>query len=78
MQGLKPAADAKGIQIIASVDSNVGEIYGDSRRLQQVLWNLAHNHHVHPGWWPRRCRAQQPHSKGSSTPGSRWPTTAGS
>jgi len=43
VQGLHPAADAKGIQIVAAVDSNLGEIHGDSRRLQQVLWNLAHN-----------------------------------
>jgi PAS domain S-box-containing protein len=43
MQGLQPAADAKGIQLIASVDSAVGPVVGDSRRLQQVLWNLVHN-----------------------------------
>jgi signal transduction histidine kinase len=43
MQGLQPAADAKGIQLIASVGSVIGPIVGDSRRLQQVLWNLVHN-----------------------------------
>jgi signal transduction histidine kinase len=43
MQSLQPAADARGVQLIASVDSNVGEMIGDSRRLQQVLWNLVHN-----------------------------------
>jgi len=43
MQALRPAADARGVQLIASVDSNLGEIYGDARRLQQVLWNLVHN-----------------------------------
>jgi PAS domain S-box-containing protein len=43
MQGLQPAADAKGIQLIASVDSMAGQILADSRRLQQVLWNLVHN-----------------------------------
>jgi len=43
MQSLQPAADARGVQLIASVDSNVGEIHADARRLQQVLWNLVHN-----------------------------------
>jgi signal transduction histidine kinase len=43
MQSLQPAANARGVQLIASVESNVGEILGDSRRLQQVLWNLVHN-----------------------------------
>ena len=43
MQGLKPAADAKGVQVIASVGASVQEARGDSRRLQQVLWNLVHN-----------------------------------
>ena len=43
IQGLQPAADVKGIQIIASVDSGLSPVIGDSGRLQQVLWNLAHN-----------------------------------
>jgi signal transduction histidine kinase len=43
MQALRPAADAKNIQLIASVDSACGEITVDLRRLQQVLWNLVHN-----------------------------------
>jgi hypothetical protein len=43
MQSLQPAADAKGVQLIAAVQSNVGSITGDGRRLQQVLWNLVHN-----------------------------------
>ena len=43
MQSLRPAADARGVQLIASVDSNVDEILADARRLQQVLWNLVHN-----------------------------------
>ena len=42
MQTLQPAADAKGVQLIASVEP-VGMIQADSRRLQQVLWNLVHN-----------------------------------
>jgi PAS domain S-box-containing protein len=43
MQSLQPAADARGVQLIAAVESNVGEIVADSRRLQQVMWNLVHN-----------------------------------
>jgi PAS domain S-box-containing protein len=43
MQSLQPAADARGVQLIATVDSNAGEIVADSRRLQQVMWNLVHN-----------------------------------
>ena len=43
IQGLQPAANGKGVQLIASVDSSIGEVIADSRRLQQVLWNLVHN-----------------------------------
>jgi signal transduction histidine kinase len=43
IQALKPAADAKGVQLIASVDSDVSTAIADARRLQQVLWNLVHN-----------------------------------
>ena len=43
IQGLQPAADGKGVQLLASVDSGVSEVLGDGRRLQQVLWNLVHN-----------------------------------
>ena len=42
-QGLQPTADAKGVQIFASVESGAGPILADARRLQQVLWNLVHN-----------------------------------
>jgi PAS domain S-box-containing protein len=43
IQGLKPAADSKGVQLLAAVDSSVREVTADARRLQQVLWNLVHN-----------------------------------
>jgi signal transduction histidine kinase len=43
LQSLQPAADARRVQLIASVGANVGEILADSRRLQQILWNLVHN-----------------------------------
>jgi signal transduction histidine kinase len=43
MQGLQPAADAKGVQLIASVEQTPEQVTADGRRLQQVLWNLVHN-----------------------------------
>jgi len=43
IQTLKPTADTKGVQIIASLDSAIDPVKGDARRLQQVLWNLVHN-----------------------------------
>jgi len=43
LQGLQPAADAKGVIIVATLDPGVGGMLGDARRLQQVLWNLIHN-----------------------------------
>jgi signal transduction histidine kinase len=43
MQGLKPAADAKHIQLIAGVQSAPIEVLADGKRIQQVLWNLLHN-----------------------------------
>jgi PAS domain S-box-containing protein len=43
MQALQPAADAKGVQLIAAMSAGNGELLADGRRLQQVLWNLVHN-----------------------------------
>jgi signal transduction histidine kinase len=43
IQSLQPAAHARHVQLIGSVDSNVGEILADAQRLQQVIWNLVHN-----------------------------------
>ena len=43
IQGLQPAADAKSVQLVASIDTPLPEVSGDARRLQQVLWNLTHN-----------------------------------
>jgi signal transduction histidine kinase len=43
MQGLKPAADAKRIQLVAVVQSPPVQVMGDAARIQQVLWNLLHN-----------------------------------
>jgi PAS domain S-box-containing protein len=40
---VRPAANAKGIQIQISVDASVGPVSGDPARLQQIIWNLLSN-----------------------------------
>ncbi len=40
---LAPRAQAKGLEIAASIDERVGEVVGDLARLRQVLLNLAGN-----------------------------------
>jgi len=42
IQGLQPAADAKGVRVTL-MDGAFGTVLADSRRLQQVFWNLLHN-----------------------------------
>jgi len=43
MDALKPTADAKGVELRTEVDPDVPIVAGDSKRLQQVLWNLVAN-----------------------------------
>lgn len=43
LQGLQPAAHAKGLQLLADVAPPTGRVSADARRLQQVLWNIVHN-----------------------------------
>jgi len=43
LASLQPAAQAKKVQLLTSVETSLEEIAVDSRRLQQVLWNLLHN-----------------------------------
>jgi CheY-like chemotaxis protein/nitrogen-specific signal transduction histidine kinase len=43
VQTIKPAADAKGISFETNLPSEIGQITGDSARLQQVVWNLLSN-----------------------------------
>jgi PAS domain S-box-containing protein len=43
LQGLKPAADAKGLELTCVIDSPSIGALADARRLQQILWNLMHN-----------------------------------
>jgi PAS domain S-box-containing protein len=40
---VRPAADAKGVQLAALFDGHVPDVTGDGSRLQQVAWNLLSN-----------------------------------
>lgn len=40
---VRPAAQAREIQLAVSLDPRVGSIRGDANRLQQVVWNLLSN-----------------------------------
>jgi signal transduction histidine kinase len=40
---IRPAADAKALQITTRVEPGLGLLYGDASRLQQVVWNLLSN-----------------------------------
>ena len=43
LETVRPAADAKGISIQISGETDVSHISGDPNRLQQVVWNLLSN-----------------------------------
>jgi PAS domain S-box-containing protein len=43
IDGMRPAAEAKGILVQPALDPACGPISGDPGRLQQVLWNLLSN-----------------------------------
>jgi PAS domain S-box-containing protein len=43
LETVRLAASAKDIQIQTVLDANVGNVSGDSNRLQQVVWNLVSN-----------------------------------
>jgi PAS domain S-box-containing protein len=43
IETVRLAAEAKDIQIQTMLDSSVGQVLGDSSRLQQVVWNLLTN-----------------------------------
>jgi signal transduction histidine kinase len=40
---VRPAADAKGIDLQLTLDSETGLVSGDPTRLQQIIWNLLTN-----------------------------------
>lgn len=43
IENVRPTADLKAIQIESILDASVGQVIGDSERLQQVVWNLLSN-----------------------------------
>lgn len=43
METVRLAAIAKAIQMQFTFDAEVGQVLGDSGRLQQVMWNLLSN-----------------------------------
>jgi PAS domain S-box-containing protein len=43
LDSVRPAADAKRIELRCAFDPRVGHVAGDSSRLQQVVWNMLSN-----------------------------------
>jgi len=43
VDGIMPAADAKGVRVETMIDPDAAPVSGDPERLQQVLWNLLSN-----------------------------------
>ena len=43
VEGLRPAADARGVKITLNAGEEAAEVLGDPDRLQQVVWNLVSN-----------------------------------
>jgi signal transduction histidine kinase/CheY-like chemotaxis protein len=43
IDAVRPAADAKGIELDEILDPRAGPVLGDPNRMQQVIWNLAAN-----------------------------------
>ncbi len=40
---VRPAAEAKGVRLVQTLDPQAGPVSGDPGRLQQILWNLLSN-----------------------------------
>jgi PAS domain S-box-containing protein len=43
IEAVRPAAQAKSIEMVSDIDSSVDQVTGDPGRLQQVVWNLLSN-----------------------------------
>jgi signal transduction histidine kinase len=43
MDVVRPAAEAKQIKLVSSLDPAAGPVSGDADRLQQIVWNLLSN-----------------------------------
>ena len=42
-ESIRPTAEAKGVRLQVLLEPNVGPVFGDHERLQQVVWNLLSN-----------------------------------
>ena len=42
-ESIRPTAEAKGVRLQVLLEPNVGSVFGDHERLQQVVWNLLSN-----------------------------------
>jgi PAS domain S-box-containing protein len=42
-ESIRPAAEAKGVRLQLAFEPDVGPVFGDRERLQQVVWNLLSN-----------------------------------
>ena len=42
-EGIRPTAEAKRVRLQVLLEPNVGPVFGDHERLQQVVWNLLSN-----------------------------------
>jgi signal transduction histidine kinase len=43
LESMRPAADAKGVEVATVIPADTGAVSGDPGRLQQVVWNLLSN-----------------------------------
>jgi PAS domain S-box-containing protein len=43
LEAVRPAAEAKGVQLLKVMDTTISSVFGDPTRLQQVVWNLLSN-----------------------------------
>ena len=43
MDAVRPSAEAKQIELVADIPKDIGMMYADSTRLQQIVWNLLSN-----------------------------------
>jgi CheY-like chemotaxis protein/two-component sensor histidine kinase len=43
LETVRPAAEAKGVELLLTLDPTLGKVSGDADRLQQVVWNLLTN-----------------------------------
>jgi signal transduction histidine kinase len=43
LESVRTAAEAKGVELRATIDPSVGPLSGDASRMQQVVWNLLSN-----------------------------------